>query len=91
MDTFVEDLEIASARLSKVVDATTCSSHSSSEVVHSFSTHCSAVVDKFVAECREVRIVNEAVFAEPPRAKQWSYEWSDKTTDVDEYVEDLET
>ena len=44
-----------------------------------------------MAECWELRVVDHIVSLEPPLAKQWSNEWSDNTTNVDKYVEDLET
>ena len=44
-----------------------------------------------MAKCRELCVVDHSVSLEPPAAEERCYERSDETSDINEYIEDLET
>ena len=91
MDTLVEDLQVVLARCSHIVYCTTDLGHQLSQVSHSLGSHCTCILNELVAECGQLCVVNHSVGIQPPLTQQGSYERSDQTTDINKYVEDLET
>ena len=65
--------------------------HQRGEVGHLFAGHVGAFFQVLVAQCGQTCIIDHTLDAEPPLAQQGGNERGNQTTDVDEYVENLET
>ena len=93
MDTCVEYVKVAGAELSHGIEV--CHIHRCSGIGRGDERSEVGVyfsgVEELVAEGRELRIVHHIVYPEPPAAEHRSNERSKESTDVDKYVEDLET
>ena len=92
VNTGVKYVEVLSTERSQVIAY--CSAYLSyqlSKVSHVFWSHRRTFFNILVAQCRKISIVSQLVSLQPPFAKQRSYERSNQTTNVDKYIENLET
>ena len=91
VDTLVEYLQVVLARCEHIVYCTTCLGHQLRQVSHSLGSHCTCILNELVAECGQLCVINHIIGIQPPLTQQRSNERSDQTTDIDKYVENLET
>ena len=91
MDTLVENLEVVLAGAGQVGHVAAGSCHQGIEVIESGLTHLGTVVDKLVAQGRQLGIVGHTVRTQPPLAQQRSHKRGNESAHVDKYIEYLES
>ena len=91
MDTLVENLEVVLAGAGQIGHVAAGSRHQGIEVIESRLAHLGTVVDKLVAQGRQLGIVGHPVHTQPPLAKQRSHKRGNEATHVDKHIEYLES